>query len=460
MWSPGLIPKPADWGPEIDISGFVFLDLASNFKPPESLAQFLDAGEPPVYIGFGSIVIDDPDRFTSLIFEAVQKAGVRALVSKGWGGLGDEGNTPDNIYMLENTPHDWLFPRVSAVVHHGGAGTTAIGLKCGKPTMIVPFFGDQPFWGAMVARAGAGAEPVPYKRLTSDKLAEGIKHCLSLEAKEAAQALADGIEAEGDGAQNAVESFHRQLSMRGDHSLRCSMLPDRVAVWALKHSNLKICALAAQLLVEKRKIKWQDLRLVRHKEWNDFEGPGEPLTGGGAALMNVAGGVVKGVGGVPVRWARTVRNKEKRAQNQNERTRSSVAPRNSLKTERSPKLKEHAEKLRQAENTKESGSNGGLPHGGQCSAEAGLPKAHSSTGHIVAPSERVGSLPNSETRPMPLNQHGAAAGVVSADETSNISEESDNLAQELAEDTGAGLAKAGEALAKGMLKNSPLRLLY
>jgi UDP:flavonoid glycosyltransferase YjiC (YdhE family) len=95
----------------------------------------LDAGEPPVYIGFGSIVVDDPDKFTKMIFEAVKQAGVRALVSKGWG------DPPESVYMLDNTPHDWLFPKVSCVVHHGGAGTTAIGLKCGKPTMIVPFFG-------------------------------------------------------------------------------------------------------------------------------------------------------------------------------------------------------------------------------------------------------------------------------------------------------------------------------
>lgn len=128
-------------------------NLESSIGPPEGLSKFLEAGEPPVYIGFGSIVVDDPDQFTKLIFEAVRKAGIRALVSKGWGGLGDEGSTPDNVYMLENTPHDWLFPRVSAVVHHGGAGTTAIGLKCGKPTMIVPFFGDQPFWGAMVGKS-------------------------------------------------------------------------------------------------------------------------------------------------------------------------------------------------------------------------------------------------------------------------------------------------------------------
>ena len=228
MWSPGLIPKPPDWGPEIDIAGFVFLDLASSFKPPESLSKFLADGEPPVYIGFGSIVVDDPDQFTALIFDATKKAGVRALVSKGWGGLGDEGNTPDNIYMLENTPHDWLFPRVSAVVHHGGAGTTAIGLKCGKPTMIVPFFGDQPFWGAMVARAGAGAgRPIPYKELTADSLAEGIMQCLSPEAKANAQKLAHDIEQEGDGAKNAVKAFHRNLPLRGDTSMRCCVFQDR-----------------------------------------------------------------------------------------------------------------------------------------------------------------------------------------------------------------------------------------
>lgn len=454
MWSPGLIPKPADWGPEIDISGFVFLDLASSFKPPETLAKFLQAGEPPVYIGFGSIVVDDPDKFTSLIFEAVKKAGVRALVSKGWGGLGDENNTPDNIYMLENTPHDWLFPRVSAVVHHGGAGTTAIGLKCGKPTMIVPFFGDQPFWGAMVARAGAGAsEPVPYKGLTPDKLAEGIKQCLSPEAKEAAQKLADDIEAEGDGAKNAVKSFHRHLPMSGEHSLRCSILPDHVAVWTLKHSNLKLSALAAELLVEKKKIKWQDLRLVRHKEWNDFEGPGEPLTGGGAALMNVAGGVVKGVGGMPVRWARSIKKKEKRVQKKKERRRSSVAARNSVQMEEPPKLKKHTEQAESSGNKQQKEDDGGLPHGGQHGAEKHLPEANAAPGHKLVKGANKGSLTNAETLKTALsNQHETANDADNEDAISNISEESDNLVQDLAEDTGVGLAKAGESLAKGMFE--------
>lgn len=309
LWSPGLIPKPPDWGPEIDIAGFVFLDLASSFKPPEELVDFLDAGETPIYIGFGSIVVDDADKFTKMIFEAVAKAGVRALVSKGWGGLGDDDNTPDNIFMLENTPHDWLFPKVQAVVHHGGAGTTAIGLKCGKPTMIVPFFGDQQFWGSMIGTAGAGPEPVPYKQLDSEKLAAGIKQCLTDEARAAAKKIAESIELEGDGAKNAVESFHRSLVLRGQHSMRCSILEDRVAVWAMKKTNLRLSALAAELLVEKKKLSWKELRLIRHKEWNDFEGPGEPVSGGATALTRLATRMATGVGRVPFRIAKTKRRR-------------------------------------------------------------------------------------------------------------------------------------------------------
>ena len=96
-----------------------------------------------MYIGFGSIVVDDPTGMTKLIFEAVKLAGVRALVSKGWGGLGaDEIGIPEDVFMLGNVPHDWLFKHVSAVVHHGGAGTTAAGIAAGKPTVVVPFFGD------------------------------------------------------------------------------------------------------------------------------------------------------------------------------------------------------------------------------------------------------------------------------------------------------------------------------
>ncbi|KAK4503799.1 hypothetical protein PRZ48_004714 [Zasmidium cellare] len=311
MWSPSLVPKPGDWGPEIDIAGFVFMDLATKFKPPQDLVDFLDAGDPPVYIGFGSIVVDDPDQFTKIIFEATKIAGVRALVNKGWGGIGQSNeNTPDHIFMLENTPHDWLFPKVRAVVHHGGAGTTAIGLKCAKPTMIVPFFGDQPFWAARVAEAKAGAhEVIPWKKLTAEKMAEGIKQCLTEEAQKNVQILADGIEKEGDGAENAVKSFHRSLPLAGPHSIRCSILEDRVAVWQLKGSSLRLSALAAELLMEKGKIKTSDLRLFRACAWVDFDGPGEPISGTAGAVTDSLYNIGGGVGMVPVRVAKHMKKR-------------------------------------------------------------------------------------------------------------------------------------------------------
>lgn len=290
LWSPGLCPKPKDWGPEIDIAGYVFLDLASSFTPEQRLDKFVNqkSDKRIIYIGFGSISgIDDPEAFTRMIFEAVQKAGVRAVISKGWGLRDDVADIPDSICMVDNVPHDWLFPKMDAVIHHGGAGTTAIGLKCGKPTMIVPFFGDQPFWSAMIVRAGAGAkESLPLKKLDVDKFAEGIRQCLSSEAKKNAETIAKSIIEEGDGAENAVDSFHMSLPLDGKHNMRCKIFPERVAVWKLKHTDVKLSALAADLLVENKQLKWSDLHLARTMEWQDFHGPGEPITGAGGAFVS------------------------------------------------------------------------------------------------------------------------------------------------------------------------------
>ncbi|KAL2396210.1 Sterol 3-beta-glucosyltransferase UGT80B1 [Exophiala dermatitidis] len=287
LWSPGLVPKPRDWGPEIDIAGYVFLDLATSYKPPEDLVQFLDRSKddrPIVYIGFGSISgIDDPLAFTKMIFEGVAKANVRAVISRGWGGMGDGMEKPDGVFMIDNVPHDWLFPKVDAVVHHGGAGTTAAGLRFGKPTMIVPFFGDQPFWSAMVAKAGAGAkQALPWKKLNSDLFAEGIRQCLEPDAKSKAMEIAKSIEKEGDGAENAVDSFHRSLDL---NKMRCRILHDRAAAWKIKEHNIQLSALAADLLVENKELHWSDLELYRTREWNDFQGPGEPITGAGGVLV-------------------------------------------------------------------------------------------------------------------------------------------------------------------------------
>lgn len=409
LWSPKLVPKPKDWGPEIDIAGFTFLDLASNFEPPQELVEFLDAGEPPVYIGFGSIVVDDPDKFTKMIFSAVKMAGVRALVSKGWGGLGDKDNTPDNIFMLENTPHDWLFPRVKAVVHHGGAGTTAIGLKCGIPTMIVPFFGDQPFWGAMVANARAGAfECIPYKRLTAGKLAEGIKQCSTEEARTNVKKIAESIEKEGDGAENAVKSFHRSLPLAGRQNMRCSILEERVAVWQLKGSALRLSPLAAEILIEEKKIRWHDLRLIRHHEWDDFDGPGEPISGAGATLLHTSAGVAKGVGMVPVKMAKHIKKRE-----EHERRKKDIQ-----------RKKEERRRMKGATSQQEVA----------CEDKA-MPNAAGQNQAASSTRPGVGHQDTSTT---------VASTALSADP-------SETLAHELAEDAGHGLLESGAALVSAPL---------
>ncbi|EKG18197.1 UDP-glucuronosyl/UDP-glucosyltransferase [Macrophomina phaseolina MS6] len=303
-WSPALIPKPKDWGNFISISGFYFLSLASNYHPDPELAAFLKAGPPPVYIGFGSIVLDDPDGMTKTIFDAVKKAGVRALVSKGWGGFGaDQIGIPDGVHMLGNVPHDWLFKHVSCVVHHGGAGTTSAGISCGKPTVVVPFFGDQPFWGAMVARAGAGPEPIPHKQLTSDKLAEAIQYALKPSSQERAQELAAKI-SEEKGCDLGAQSFHQQLKV---DELRCSVIPNRAAVWRVKRTKIRLSALAAVVLANENIISFSDLKLYRPREYEPDAGPWDPVTGVTSAVMGTVTSMMMGVADLPVETLKALR---------------------------------------------------------------------------------------------------------------------------------------------------------
>ncbi|KAA3471819.1 sterol 3-beta-glucosyltransferase UGT80A2-like isoform X3 [Gossypium australe] len=210
MWSPHLVPKPKDWGKNIDVVGFCFLDLASSYKPPESLLKWIDAGDKPIYIGFGSLPVQQPGEMTKIIVQALEKTGQRGIINKGWGGLGNLEKPKDFVYSLDNCPHDWLFKRCVAVVHHGGAGTTAAGLKAACPTTIVPFFGDQPFWGEQVHAKGVGPAPIPIDEFSLDKLVEAIRFMLKPEVKERADELARAMEGE-DGVAGAVKAFYKHF---------------------------------------------------------------------------------------------------------------------------------------------------------------------------------------------------------------------------------------------------------
>lgn len=203
-FSPHVVPIPQDWPATATATGYWFLDQTEDWQPPADLVAFLDAGEPPVYVGFGSIAGKDPEAKARIVLEALAQTGQRGILASGWGGLKAD-TLPASVYALEQAPHDWLFPRVKAVVHHGGAGTTAAGLRAGKPTIICPFFGDQPFWGQRVADLGVGAQPIPQKRLTVPALAAAIRTVTtSPEMQRQAAALGEKIRAE-DGIGRAVE---------------------------------------------------------------------------------------------------------------------------------------------------------------------------------------------------------------------------------------------------------------
>ena len=172
-FSPHVIPKPVEWRAEIHITGYWFAETLDGWQPPDNLVDFLASGSAPVYIGFGSMTDRNSAQITKIALEALRLTGERGLLLTGWGGL-SQADLPDNVFKIEAAPHDWLFPQMAAVVHHGGAGTTAAGLRAGVPSIVVPFFGDQPFWGWRVQQLGVGPKPIPRKQLTARRLAAAI----------------------------------------------------------------------------------------------------------------------------------------------------------------------------------------------------------------------------------------------------------------------------------------------
>ena len=255
-----MISRPRDWKAHITVAGFSRLKSHSQYTPPRELAAFLESGPAPVYIGFGSIIVSNPRALTETIVEAVNLAGIRAVLSQGWADLGGLTHIPSNVLLINECPHDWLFEHVACLVHHGGAGTTAAGVAAGKPSVIVPFFGDQFFWGMAAARAGAGLDPIPVTLLSADKLAAAIKIALGPAMSAGAAALSRLIREE-DGAEAAVESLYRHLPIE---SMRCSMATGRAAAWRHRKSGLKLSAFAAAVLKKEGGIHSEDLEMLVH----------------------------------------------------------------------------------------------------------------------------------------------------------------------------------------------------
>ena len=195
-FSPQVVPRPADWPATAHVTGYWWPAAPPRWEPPYQLVDFLRAGPPPVFVGFGSMT-PTHEHLHEVVAAAVERVGVRAVVQSGWAELGAAG---DDILVVGDLPHDWLFPRTAAVVHHAGAGTTGAGLRAGVPAVPVPVLVDQPFWADRLHRLGVAPHPVPLPELTADTLAGALRSCLDRPSyRDRATQLARRIRAE-DGA--------------------------------------------------------------------------------------------------------------------------------------------------------------------------------------------------------------------------------------------------------------------
>lgn len=213
LYSPHILPRPADWPAHIGVTGYSFLP-SRPWTPPDDLKAFLAEGEPPFYIGFGSIAGKDPESTSRHLLHALQHARVRAVIATGWGGLKiPEALMTKQVHVIDSAPHDALFPHMAGVVHHGGAGSTAAGLRAGKPTLICPFFGDQPFWGERIHTLSLGPAPLPQKKITVKTLTQRLQQ-LKHNPHYAHQARQIGqLLAHEDGVGQAVAFIEKYLNV-------------------------------------------------------------------------------------------------------------------------------------------------------------------------------------------------------------------------------------------------------
>lgn len=209
-YSATVSPRPRDWPRTAIVTGYWQLPDNTGWKPSPEFRAFLEAGPPPVYIGFGSMPFG-AERNTRILKDAMKIWGGRAVVARGWGGINPE-DLPSSVFAFDQAPHDKLFQHVAAVVHHGGAGTTSAGLHAGRPTFVVPQTVDQPFWGRRVHELGCGPAPVRLRRLTEETLAENLKNLTANPAfSENASRIGKVIRDE-DGTGRAIRHIERVMS--------------------------------------------------------------------------------------------------------------------------------------------------------------------------------------------------------------------------------------------------------
>jgi len=210
-YSPAVLPRPADWPQRTHVTGYWHLDPPPGWQPPAGLLDFLQAGPPPVSIGFGSMASRDPQATLALVLRALELSGQRGVLLSGWADLGNDLDLPAHVFRAEGIPHSWLFPRMAAVIHHGGAGTTGAGLRSGIPSVLLPLAADQPSWARIVHALGAGPAPIPFGSLTAQRLADAISEATCSEViRQRAAETGRQLQAE-DGPGRAIELFTQHV---------------------------------------------------------------------------------------------------------------------------------------------------------------------------------------------------------------------------------------------------------
>ena len=207
-FSASVIPKPADWGEDMVICGYWFLEQPQSWRPSDELASFLETGSPPLYIGMENIRYSSQSALLQLILEALEISNQRALLFVG-GREVDCRGLPRSVLLVNAVPHDWLFPRMSAVIHHGGAGTTGSALRAGVPSFGIPGFFDQPFWSRRIHEIGAGLPPIQPQKLTSKRLASAINRLVNDDdLRDSSARLGEELRRE-HGIQRAIEVIEK-----------------------------------------------------------------------------------------------------------------------------------------------------------------------------------------------------------------------------------------------------------
>jgi sterol 3beta-glucosyltransferase len=212
-YSPTVLPRPADWPERILVTGYWQSAPPPGWTPPAELVAFLESGPPPVYVGFGSMPSGNAQNTLKIILKALELSRQRGVLLAGWAGIGEGTKLPDYAFGIQSIPHGWLFPRVHAVVHHGGAGTTGAGLCAGVPSVITPFVADQPNWARRVEALGVGPRPIAFAKLTAELLANALHETSGHAMRQRAADLGKLLRSE-DGVGTTIDSFAHYCDAR------------------------------------------------------------------------------------------------------------------------------------------------------------------------------------------------------------------------------------------------------